>query len=182
MIGRSHRNVTKAEQQIVAQSAGEQVGRRADISDPTPDHRRRKLRQVEPANCDAPTGRCDQAGEQQREFAFPAAALSDDRDMVGERNREADPIENAAAVLLGKSQINHRKFAAEGYRSLRFRHLQTGVDHSGGLELFYDLLVFDARILFNLVKIQQFLPRRGQIFVCRQHRNQGAKRKIAADN
>src|SRR5207302_10045369 len=130
----------------------------------------------------APTGRCDQAGEQQGEFALPAAALSDDRDMVGERNREADPIENAAAVLLGKSQINHRKFAAEGYRSLRLRHLQTGVDHSGGLELFYDLLVFDARILFDLVKIQQFLPRRGQILVCRQDCNQGAKREIAADN
>ena len=44
VIGWSHRNVAKTEKQVVAQSAGEQVGRRADISDPAPDHRRRQLR------------------------------------------------------------------------------------------------------------------------------------------
>ena len=171
VIGRSHRNVTKTEQQIVAQSPGEQVRRRADISNPAPDHRRRKLRQVETANCDPPTGRRNQPGEQQGEFVLAAAALSDDSDVLGKRNREADPIENAAAVLLGKRQIDDRDFAGKGCRSLRLRHLQTGVDHSGGLKLFYDLLVFDTRILFDLIEIEQFFPGRGQILVCRQDRN-----------
>src|SRR3984893_10533209 len=154
VIGWSDRNVTKTEQQVVAQSAGEQVGRRPDISNPTPDHRGRQLRQVETADCDPPTGRRDQAGEQQGELVLAAATLSDDSDVVGERDREVDPIENAAAVLLGKRQVDDREVAGKGRRSLRLRHLQTGVDHSGGLKLFYDLLVFDARILFDLVKIQ----------------------------
>ena len=44
VIGRPHRNVAQAEQQVVAQSAGEQIGRRADIADAAADHRRRQLR------------------------------------------------------------------------------------------------------------------------------------------
>ena len=111
VIGWSDGNVTKTEQQVVAQSTGEQIGRRPDISNPAPDHRGRQLRQIETADCDPPTGRRDQAGEQQGEFALAAAGLSDDRNVVGERNREADPIENAAAVLLGKRQVDDGKFA-----------------------------------------------------------------------
>ena len=100
-----------------------------------------------------------------------------------ERNREADPVENAAAVVLGERQVGHdREFAGERRQSFRLGHLQTGVDHPGGLELFYDLLVFDPRILLDLIKIEEFLPRRSQIFVCRQHRDQSAERKISADH
>jgi hypothetical protein len=44
VIGWPHRNVTQTEQQVVAQSTGEQIGRRADISDPAPDHSGRQLR------------------------------------------------------------------------------------------------------------------------------------------
>ena len=81
-----------------------------------------------------------------------------------------------------RDKLTTESSPVRGVEVFGLRQLQTGVDHSAGLELFYDLLVFDPRILFNLIKIEEFLPRRRQILVCRQHRDQGAERKIAADN
>ena len=80
-----------------------------------------------------------------------------------------------------KDKLTTESSPVRGAEDLRLGHLQAGVDHSGGLELFDDLLVFDPRILFDLVEIKKFFPGRGQIFVRRQHRNQGAERQIAAD-
>src|SRR5260370_34606701 len=59
---------------------------------------------------------------------------------------------------------------------------QPRIGQARGVELVDDLLVFDPRILLLLVKIEQLLPRRGQVLIGRQHRNQSADRQIAADH
>ena len=100
--------MAQAEEQVVAQGAGKQVRRGADIADAAADHRGRERRDVVPADRDPSAGRLDQAGEQQGELVLAAAALADDRDMLVERNCEADPVEDAAAVVLGERQIGDR--------------------------------------------------------------------------
>ena len=182
VFGRADRAVAQAEQQIVAQGAGKQVGGRADIADPAADHRERQRRDVGAADRDAAARRPDQAREQQGELVLAAAALADDRDMLVERRRKADAVEDAAAVVLGQRQIGDDQLAGQRRDALGLLEQQARIGHARRLELLDDLLVLDPRIFFLLVEIEQLLPRRGQVLVGGQHRHQRAERQAAADH
>src|SRR5205814_8447925 len=55
-------------------------------------------------------------------------------------------------------------------------------DLAGGLELLDDLLVGDPRIFLDLVEVEQFLPRRGQVLVGGEDRHQRAERQTVLDD
>ena len=58
--------------------------------------------------------------EEQAKLILAAAALSDNGNMLVERDREAHPIEDATAVVFGKGQIHHRELTGQRCRRLRF--------------------------------------------------------------
>ena len=78
-------------------------------------------------------------------------------------------------------QIADRQLALQPRDLAGLAQHQLGIGQPGRLKLFDDLLVFDPRVLFLLIEIEQFLPRRGHVLVGRQHRDQRAERQIAAD-
>ena len=174
--------MTQAQQQIVAQGTGKNIRRRADIADAAADHRNRDGGDVDAADRDPAAGRRDQAGQQQRKLVLAAAALADDRDMLVERDAEVDAVDDPAAAILGERQIGNDYFAGEPRHRFGLVELQPRVHHAGGLELLDDLLVCDLGSLEDLIEAEQFIPRRCQILVGDQHRQQRADRKAAADH
>ena len=112
ILGRLDRAVAKAEQQVFAESAAEQVGSRADIADPAPDYCHRQLGQIHAADAYPATGWPHQPGEQQSELVLAAAALADNGDVLVERHGKADAVEDAAAVVLGQHQIGDHDIPA----------------------------------------------------------------------
>ena len=182
VFGRPQRDVAQRQQQIVAQGAGEQIRRSADIADAPADHGDGGRGEVEAADRDPPAGRPHQAGEQQRQLVLAAAALPDDREMLVERCGEADRVDDAAAVFFGERQIGDDDLAGERRHALRASSRQARIHQTGWLKLLDDLVVFDPRILEALVEIEQFLPWRRQILVGRKHRHQRPERKTAPDH
>src|SRR6185312_8994341 len=53
---------------------------------------------------------------------------------------------------------------------------------TGRLELRHDLLVLDPHVLLRCVPVQKLLPRREDVLVCGEHRNERAERKVAANH
>ena len=151
--------MTQAEQQIVAQGAGEKVRRRADITDPAADDRDWKGREVGPADRNPAARRLNLTREQQGKFVLAAAALPDDRDVLIDRNRKADGVEHAAAVVLGERQVGNGKLAGERRHPLGLVEQQANIHHVRRLELLDDLLVLDLGVLKRLIENQQLVPR-----------------------
>src|SRR5205814_5887565 len=116
------------------------------------------------------------------ELALAAAALTDARDMLVELDREADRIDDAAAVILGERQIGDRQFAGQRQDLFRLGEQQAGIGHAGGLELLDDLLVGDPRVLLDLIEVEELLPGRGEILVSGEDRHQRAERQGAPDD
>ncbi len=182
VLGRPERNMTQRQQHVVAQCAGEEVRRGADIADAPADHGERQRGDVDAADRDPTAGRLDQAREQQRQLIFAAAALADDRNMPVERDAEVDGVDDAAAILLGERQIGDDEFAGQRRHRFRFGELQPGVHHAGGLELLDDLLVLDPGILECSGRNRAARSMARPDPCRRQHRQQRANRKPAADH
>ena len=102
--------------------------------------------------------------------------------MLVELDREADRVDDAAAIVLGERQIGDRQLAGQRHDPLRLLEQQPGVGHAGGLELLDNLLVGDPGVFLDLVEVEQLLPRRSQILVGGKDRHQRAERQIALDD
>src|SRR5665213_711854 len=123
-----------------------------------------------------------QPRQQQRQLILAAAALADDRDMLVERQGKADRVDQPALIVAGERQIGDRQLAGKPRDRLRLGQQELGVEHVGRFELLDDLVVGEPRVLVVLVEVEQLLPRRRQILVRRQHRDQRAERQVAPDH
>jgi hypothetical protein len=182
VFGRTDRPVAQRQQQVFAQRPGEQIGRGADIADPPADNGERQIGKVLAADHDPSAARRHEPGQQLRQFALAAAALADDRDMFVKPQVERDGVDDAAAIILGQRQIADQDLALQPWNGFRLVEQQLRAGKPGRLELLDDLLVDDPRIFLVLVKVEQLLPRRGDVFVRRQHRYQRAEGQLAADH
>ncbi len=147
-----------------------------------PIDRDRQVGDVGAADRDAAAARPHQAREQQRELVLAAAALADDRDMLGGRDGEAHPVDDPRLLVLDERQVGDRHLADQRRHGGGLVEQQLGVDHPGRLELLDDLLVGDLRICLDLVVVEQLLPRRAEILVGGEHRDQRAERQAALDD
>ena len=168
--------VAQAEQKIVAQSAGKQIRGRADIADTAAGHRGWQGRDVDAADRHSAAGRPGQACEQQSKLVLAAAALADDRDVLVERNAETDGVEDPTAIVLGERQISNDDLAGSGVtRSGSSSCSRASIMPSGwNCSTICSYLIWKS--LGLLIKIEQLLPRRGQVLVGEQHRER-AQRK-----
>src|SRR3954454_18707805 len=102
--------------------------------------------------------------------------------MLVKPHAEGDRIQDAVALVFSKRQVADHQLALQMRYLAGVAQHQLGIGQPGGLKLLDYLLVFDPRILFLLIEIKQFLPRRSHVLIGCQHRDKRAERQIAADH
>ena len=80
--------------------------------------------------------------------------MPNDRDVLVERDRKADPIEYPAAVVLGERQVGDSELAGKPRHTIGLREQQARVHHARRLELLDNLLVLDPGVLERLIEIE----------------------------
>src|SRR5436309_5213031 len=120
-------------------------------------------------------GRSMKPCQQLRHQILAAIARPDQRDMRAEWEGDTDPVEQTDAIAVDQADIAEFNLALRRLDRLALFEQEPGIEHVGDLELLDDLLVLDRDVLLVLVEIEQFLPRRGQILIRRDHRYQRAK-------
>ena len=174
--------MTQAEQQIVPHARRKEIGDRADVTDPPAGNRQRYAVEVGIADDKPSAGRGDEAGKELRDEISAAVALADDRYIGAERKIETDGLQQMDAVAVHHSEIGGGDLAVQRLDLLRLFEQQAFVEHIRDLELLDDLLILDRHILLVLIKVEQLLPRRRQLLISGEHRDQRAPRELALDH
>ena len=78
--------------------------------------------------------------------------------MRAEREREAEPVEEADAIAVDKTDIGQFDLALRRFDVAPFLEQQPRIEHVGDMELLDYLLVLDRDVLLVLVEVEQFLP------------------------
>jgi hypothetical protein len=86
--------------------------------------------------------------------------LADHRYVSIEREIKRNAVEYPAATVLGERQIGDGEFAGQRSHRARLLEQEPRIDHACGAELLDDLLVGDLGSLEDLIKAEQFIPRR----------------------
>lgn len=178
---RLERAVLEAEQEVVSDGAGENVGRIADIGDPPPGHRLGQPLHLDlvdqyPAAIDV-----EQVGEDHGQLLLAAAGRADDGDAARQRRGETGAIQNRGIVLGDQGEVGGAQLAAQVH-GLRVDGLQVLVAHAIRVELGDHLVVLDMHVHHHLIIAEQLLPRGIQLLVGTDHRDQRAEREITGDH
>ena len=84
--------------------------------------------------------------------------------------------------LVHQADIGRGDLAVQRLDLFRRFEQRALVEHIRNLELLDDLLVFDRHVLLVLIEVEQLLPRRRQVFISGEHRDQRAERELALDH
>ena len=158
------------------------MGRGPDIADQPPRGGKGQRGEIDSTQADMAAGRGMEPRQELWHQILAAIARPDQRDMRAEREGDADPVEEADAVAIDEAEIAELDLALRRLDHPAVIVQQARIEHVGDLELLDDLLVLDRDVLLVLVEIEQFLPRRRQLLVGREHRHQRAERQFAVDH
>ncbi len=178
-LGGDQGPVLEAVDEVFVNGMGKQIGVRPDVGDPAAGDRRGLLGNIPRADLDVARRGSHESGQQHAQVLLAAAAVADDRDMVGELPGEARRVDQPGIRIVGQRHRRDVPVSAQrlGLRCLGVLH--PWLDHVRRLELLDHLVVFDLYVVTLLVPVDQLLDRAGQILIGGDHRHQGADIQLA---
>src|SRR5690606_2654538 len=145
-------------------------------------HGLRQPVQVDVVDQHAPGIGLDQVGQDQQQLLLAAARRAQNGDARRQLHHEAGAVQDDLPVLRGERDVGGAQLPGERDRLGGFRDLQRLVAQPGRIELRHHLLELDLRIPGQLIVAEQLLPRRIQLLVRADHRDQRAEGEIAHDH
>ena len=168
--------------EICAQVGREQIGHRSGERHPPAGKGLGQIVQVPAGQIDPAARSFHQPGEQQCQFVPAAAAAADDRRMLFEIDRKGNAVDGFRLAVFGIGQAGGLKGPAHRLRAGLVGQLQGLVEQAGRIELLDHSFVLHLDVGLELVIVQQFLPRRTEVLVRRQHGGQRADSHVAGNH